>query len=189
VKKRILITFLGLLNEAQSPAQEVRVAQHSSFQGPRIEFSAPNLIFASIFSSINFGWGDHFSMGPIIGLHPAYLFLTKNNPIFSYDLGIDSNIFVFGDRYSSSYFINPYSYYSGFASYRVEEPSIRVGFNVGYRWLSLKGYSLALGIGIQSISTSLSVYSYSPNHRVHMGSVQTFVPIAPGFKIAIGLPI
>src|SRR5689334_23371419 len=89
----------------------------------RVETSPLSLAAGSFVAAVNFAMGDHFSIGPSLGLHPLY-FLTPGNAIFAYDLGVDSNISVFGSNSSSSWFINPYLNFGGFHSYRAEQPSL-----------------------------------------------------------------
>lgn len=185
---RKIILLLSFLTASVAFAESERSIQTSQMQAPRAEFSTLNLLVGSIFATLNFGWGDHFSIGPSLGIHPLYL-LTPGTSVLSYDVGIDSNIFVLGNRYSNSWFINPYTYYSRFKAYRVEESILHLGFNLGYRWIFKGGLSLAVGAGIQTHYSFMAVYSYNPRGRVSMGDVQNWVPIAPSFKLTLGLPI
>jgi hypothetical protein len=154
----------------------------------RLEVNAPNLLVGSLFSILNFALTDHFTAGPCVGIHPAYLFRPRG-PELAYDVGLDSSLFFGGDRASSSWFLNPFSFYSGTNAYRTEESMIRVGFNVGYRWILKSGLSIAVGGGVYTHYSWTSVYSYSPRGRVFMDKSEGWVPVAPSLKLALGISL
>src|SRR6476646_223369 len=131
---KVLILITQLWGASLVYAQEDNNFRTSLWNTPRLEFSFLNLFAASFASNLNFGVSDQFTIGPSLGFHPMYLF-TAGGSVLAYDVGVDSNIFVIGDRYSSSLFVNPYTYYSGFVGYHVEKSIVHLGVNFGYRWI------------------------------------------------------
>lgn len=154
----------------------------------RIEVAALSAMLGQFSVNFHFGVGGKFSIGPSFGFHPLYLFNPENS-ILAYDIGFDSNVYLNGDRFTNSWFLNPYGYFSGYSGYRVEQPSLHVGFNFGYRWFTKKGVAISIGAGMQSVLTHLTVYNHSPNGRVPMGSIQNLIPYTPSFKFTLGFPI
>lgn len=174
-------------------AEETQSTNSSAIPAPSIkpihvEIAGLSLFVGSIFTTVNFGLSKQFTIGPSLGFHPLYLFIPGNSTV-AYDIGIDSNIYVFGDRYSHSWFVNPYLYYSGYHSYRAEQPSVHGGFNIGYRWVFPSQMIVSVGGGIQSIYSYLHTYSYSPGGRVSEDQVSTFVPVSPSIRCTIGFAL
>ncbi len=184
-----MLALLGLLAFEARAAEVSKYRYSSNFR--EMNIAALNLAKGAISSTFHFspfGQDGKFVLGPSISIQPLYLFV-RENPILSFSVGVDSHYYFNGNCFSSSWFVNPYTYLSVFTGYRIEEPTLSYGFNFGYRWYFKTGLTMTLGAGLRSEWNHQSVYSYSAQGRTFMGSSNQFYWALPSMKFTVGFPI